>query len=204
MKYHVVVADPPWSYEDKLRMGGTKGVRRSSDAHYRTLLIDDIVALPVKQLAADDSLLFLWVPNSLVNYGMRTLEAWGFEQKQVYTWVKTASGGSGLAFGMGRRFRNCTEMALVGTRGRPRPADLAQRNCCLAPNLRHSQKPEAPQDSLERMYPGGPWLELFARRERSGWTCVGDECPGTLGIDIREWFALQCAQTPMPRSANDG
>lgn len=185
-KFRVIVADPPWSYEDKLRMGGRVGTKRSSDAHYRTLLIDDIVALPVGELAADDSLLFLWVPNSLVGYGMRTMEAWGFEQKQVYTWVKTASGPSGLAFGMGRRFRNCTEMALVGTRGRPTPAVRTERNLCRAPNLCHSQKPEQPQDSLERMYPGGPWLELFARRERPGWCCLGNECPTTPGEDIRD------------------
>lgn len=187
-RFPVIVADPPWSYEDKLRMGGTVGIRRSADSHYRVLQIDDIVALPVGRLAADDALLFLWVPNSLLDYGMRTLAAWGFDQKQVYTWVKTTSSGR-LAFGMGRRFRNCTEQALVGARGSPRPANLSQRNCCLALNSDHSVKPEAPQDSLELMYPRGPWLELFARRSRPGWTCVGNECPDTMGVDIRDWLA---------------
>jgi N6-adenosine-specific RNA methylase IME4 len=191
VKFPVIVADPPWSYEDKLRMGGTVGIKRSADSHYSVMHIDAIKALQVP--SADEAFLALWCPNTLIeSHGLPTMKAWGmkawgFVYKGVYTWVKTAGGESGLAFGMGRYFRGCSELALFGVRGRndcgPVVLDKAQRNVCLHPALPHSQKPELPQDSLEKMY-AGPYLEMFARRDREGWYCIGNEAPDTMGEDI--------------------
>ena len=191
-KYRVICADPPWSFEDKLRMRGTVGVRRSAEAHYATMDLADIIALPVGEIAADDAVLALWVPNSLLQAGLDTMKAWGFNQKQLFTWVKTTKNGK-LAFNMGRNFRNCSESALIGTRGRPKTKVHDERNVSLDLQLRHSAKPDTLQSKLERMF-DGPRLELFARRAIGGWTCVGDECPGTIGVDIREWFAARVGQ----------
>lgn len=92
-----------------------------------------------------------------------------------------------LAFGMGRLFRQTHEVALVGVRGKiyDKLKDKSQRSVHFHPSTKHSTKPEALQDMLEKMFPKAKRLELFARRDRPGWTCVGLECPSTLGEDIR-------------------
>ena len=186
MKFSVITADPPWSFNDKLTMSSTK---RGAAANYSLLSLADIVALPVSRVVKDDSVLALWVPSSMLSDGLSVMEAWGFKQKTIWTWVKTSKSG-GLAFGMGRTFRACSEHALIGTRGKPKCLNRSQRNVSLDPATRHSEKPETIQDRLELMF-NGPYLELFARRERPRWTCVGDECPGTVGVDIRDWFSSQ-------------
>jgi N6-adenosine-specific RNA methylase IME4 len=181
--FRVIIADPPWAFSDKLKM---EKVKRGAEANYATLGIKDILALPVAEWAMKDALLALWVPSSLLQDGMDVLKAWGFEQKQIYTWVKMTRTNK-VAFGMGRQFRGATEHALIGTRGKPKPESKSQRNVDLSPALAHSAKPGRLHDRLELMYPEGPFLELFARRGRPGWTCVGNQSPDYAGVDIRAW-----------------
>ena len=196
LKFRVVVADPPWAFSDKLRMSD---VKRGAAANYRTLTVDDVAALPVADWCYKDALLALWVPSSLLSDGMRVMESWGFVQKQIYTWVKQTKSG-GVAFGMGRQFRGATEHALVGTRGSPKPQSRSERNVDHWVGLPHSRKPEQLQNRLEKMYPDGPYLELFARRAREGWTCVGNQAPGYEGLDIRDWHP---AWTPAASARSD-
>jgi N6-adenosine-specific RNA methylase IME4 len=182
-RFGVVVADPPWRFADGLRMSA---VRRGAAAQYDTMSLNQIARLPVAELVAEHAVLALWTPVALFDHGFATLDAWGFRFKTIVVWTKSKKDGSGLAFGMGRLFRGCAEVALVGTWGSPKPASRSERNVFVSPALRHSAKPEALQDSLERMFPDVRKLELFARRERPGWTCIGNECPATPGEDIRE------------------
>jgi N6-adenosine-specific RNA methylase IME4 len=195
VRFPVIVADPPWSYEDKLRMGGTTGVKRSADSHYSVMHIDAIKSLVVP--SADDAFLALWCPNTLLeSHGLPTMKAWGFTYKGMYHWVKTAGDKSGLAFGMGRYFRACSETALFGIKGKPKLLDMSQRNVEMAKALPHSAKPEGLQNSLEKMY-AGPYLEMFARRDRAGWYCVGNEAPDTMGEDIaRSLMRLDGTRAP--------
>lgn len=181
-KFNVIVADCPWSFSDKLTMNS---VRRGAEANYNTMSLEELKALPVSEWSSENAILALWVPSSLIQDGLDVMKAWGFIQKQIYTWVKTSKNGN-LGFGMGRHFRGCTEHALIGTRGKINPKSKSERNCDLSLSLPHSQKPELLQDRLEKMY-DGPFLELFARRSRNGWTCVGNECPDTPSQDIRTW-----------------
>jgi N6-adenosine-specific RNA methylase IME4 len=181
--FKVVVADPPWAFNDRLRMSA---VKRGAEAHYGTMSVAEIAALPVADWCLADAVLALWVPASLLADGLTVLAGWGFAQKQIYTWVKQTKTG-GIAFGMGRQFRGATEHALIGTRGRPKPVSRSQRNVDLFPALPHSRKPSRLQERLEEMYPEGPFLELFARRGRPGWTCVGNESPDSPGADVRQW-----------------
>jgi N6-adenosine-specific RNA methylase IME4 len=178
-RFSVIVADCPWSFSDQLTMSK---VKRGAGSNYKLLGIDDIIALPVKELASDDAILALWVPSALLAEGLRTMAAWGFVQKTVFTWVKTAKGGSGLAIKMGHTFRGATEHALIGKRGRPKRLNGSQRNVALDLATKHSVKPETLQDRLDLMY-AGEKLELFARRERPGWRCLGNEIDGK---DIRD------------------
>ncbi len=199
-QFGLIVSDPPWRFQDQLSMSA---VRRGSSAQYGTMSLASIVDLDVQALAAPDCVLALWVPSSLLADGLQVMKEWGFAQKQIYTWVKTAQhtvrkdgkkgvitehDGNGLAFGMGHYFRGCTEHALIGTRGKPQVLNKSQRNAELALAMKHSAKPEGLQDRLSLLFPDVLKLEMFARREREGWICTGRECPSTLGQDIQTWI----------------
>jgi len=204
-RFQIVVADPPWKFGDGLKMADAK--TRGADSHYQTMTLNDICALPIESIVADSALLALWCPSAMIldGTGARVLDAWGFEGKQIWTWIKTTRNGR-LSFGMGRLGRNCTEHALLATRGKPsdlyaRMESRSERTAFLHPTTPHSVKPETLQDQIDRMLPPPPGLardrlELFARRRRRGWITAGNECPGTEGKDIREWFAEQIRRSP--------
>jgi len=221
--YKVIVADPPWPFKDTLKMSD---VARGAAANYDLMSMKDIKELPMKQFAdSDGCVLALWVPSSLLQDGLDTMKAWGFDHKQTYIWVKTRKQESlkkiffktaleiiqdmnakvpkkkilnnfsmnlnaALAFGMGRLFRQTHEIALIGTSNKGIYKSLknkSQRSVSLAPNLKHSSKPDDLQKSLEEMFPSGKKLELFARRRLDGWTCLGNEICN--GEDIRDSLA---------------
>jgi N6-adenosine-specific RNA methylase IME4 len=196
-RFGVVVADPPWAFLDRLSMmrrnpDGTvrPDIRRSAESHYSTMKASEILALApgIQRICADNCLLALWTPSSLVDVGLAVMTAWGFRQKQIYTWIKTRADGSGLSFGLGHYFRNTSEHALIGVRGKCVPAWKKERNVELNPALPHSQKPPGLQMALERMYENARRLELFARRDLPGWTCTGLECPSTKNQRIETWL----------------
>lgn len=215
--FDVVVADPPWSFSDKLTMSD---VKRGASSNYSTMTINDIKALKVNQLANPDGcVLALWCPSSLLMDGLEVMKGWGFNHKQSYIWVKTkkdlASEVFGdmkdlpifkdkniskqsikntiadikkqckvqlndfLQFGLGRLFRQTHELALIGINNSgiyKKLENRSQRSVCFAPNLKHSAKPEDLQNALEVMFPKpAKYLELFARRQRFEWTCLGNE-----------------------------
>ena len=186
-EFVTVLADPPWSYGDKLRMDPL--INRSSEDHYDVMSLDEICDLRHEECiagfdVADTAFLWLWVTNSFLldGSGARVARAWGFEPKQLVTWVKTKKDvedpkdGSDLACGMGRITRGATEHMIVATRGKYSHLVKAKnlRNVIFAPRTRHSEKPEESFQLIEAVTPG-PYLELFARRRRNGWVCWGKE-----------------------------
>lgn len=182
MRFGCVVADPPWSFSDKLQMGTTA---RSADDNYSTLTLGDIMALPVADVADHDGcILVLWTPSCMLVDGLTVMQRWGFDFKGTYVWTKMRRDMKQPAIGMGHLFRQSHELAIVGVIGKPLRTiqNRGQRSACLAINEGHSIKPEALQDSLDLMWPSAAKLELFARRQRPGWTCLGDELDG---LDIR-------------------
>jgi len=183
MRFRVIVADPPWSFSDKLQMSSTP---RSADDNYRTLSLDDICALPVRDVAdAESCMLVMWVPSTMLEDGLRVMRCWGFDFKGTYVWVKMRKDMQRPAIGMGHTFRQSHEIAITGVIGKVSSAvmDHGQRSVCLAVNEGHSRKPEGLQDSLDLMFPGSPKLEMFARRDRPDWVCTGDELDA---CDIRD------------------
>lgn len=178
--FGVVVADPPWQFSDRL---GSRG----ADKQYQVLGLDDIWDLQVANLAAEDAVCALWCPKSMFEDGLVTLQAWGFRYVTFYTWTKRTKAGD-PAFGMGRLFRATGEAALVGVRGNVygELQSRSERDYCESRTMEHSEKPEALQDSLDAMFPHWRKLEIFARRVRDGWVCVGNECPSTKGEDVRQ------------------
>lgn len=162
--YDVVVADPPWTPD----FGKTSS--RSVTRHYETMTTDDIAAFEVP--TAPDSLLFLWATAPMLLHALRAMKAWGFEYRTNLVWDKGKAG-------TGKWVRGRHEHILLGRRGKfpaPPPGTLPV-SVIQAPRRAHSQKPEELQDMIERVYPGLRYLELFARRRRSGWTCQGWEVP---------------------------
>lgn len=193
MVYQVIVADPPWHFNDGLKKMGD-GVRRSAQSQYKTLSFDEIEALDVKSLADPTGcLLALWVPSSMLDRGLQVMNTWGFKLKQTYVWVKLKKDfaleedwNNGTRFGMGRLFRQAHEIALIGTSGKsvyPRLKNNSQRSVSFDLNKGHSIKPDTLQDRLDKMFPVADKLEIFARRNKQGWTCIGD---GVTGRDVRD------------------
>ena len=162
--FRVIVADPPWQLSNK-------GTRASAEDHYPTMSLEEIIALgpEVQSLALPDSILFLWVVGSMLEEALLVMRSWGFVPKQTFAWIKTE-------IGMGNYFRQCHELAIVGTRGKPAALvrNRSLRSFIIHPRGEHSQKPELAQDAIEKLIEG-PYLELFARRKREGWTVMGNE-----------------------------
>ncbi len=129
---------------------------------------DEIGALPIKDLAAPDSHLYLWTPVAKVRHAIDVCELWGFRYVSLLTWVKPG-------LGLGTWWRISTEYIVFGVRGKL-PTSPNLRNWFEAPRRRRSAKPEQFFEIAERASPE-PYLELFARADRPGWTTWGNEAP---------------------------
>jgi N6-adenosine-specific RNA methylase IME4 len=191
-KYLVILADPPWPYATY----SAKGKGRSAEAHYSTMSIEDIAALPVGNWAADDSALLLWVTKPIAPRGYEVIKAWGFEYKTVaFTWVKTLAAKDDVTlfgppplrfhFGMGHWTRSNPEQCLLATRGKPHRLNANVEELILAPRRGHSVKPDETYARIERLL-AGPYLELFARQRRPGWD-VAFSPEADSGPGARRW-----------------
>lgn len=168
-KFGVIYADPEWRFEVYSR---ETGMDRAADNHYPTSATDEICARPVPEIAYDECVLFLWATAPMLPDALRVMEAWGFTYKTHAIWSKDKAG-------TGYWFRNQHELLLVGTKGNvPAPAMGTQLvsvfNC---PTGRHSEKPLAAYEMIERYFPSVPKVELNARRARPGWKSWGNEAP---------------------------
>lgn len=186
--YAALLIDPPWHFRARTALQMSNWVsRRDAEKHYRVMGIDDIAALPVKQLAAKDAHLFLWVTGPILPKAFGIIDAWGFRYSAVaFTWVKlkrrhdpsqlrflpTADGD--LHVGLGLTTRKNTEFCLLGRRGNAHRNARDVREVILSPVRQHSRKPDETRARIER-YCDGPYVELFARDSRPGWDCWGDE-----------------------------
>jgi len=168
-----VLADPPWRFEN--RTGKVAPEHRRLD-RYSTLTLDDVCELPVSNVTASNAHLYLWVPNALMPDGLRVMEAWGFRYVSNIIWAKRRKDGGPDGRGVGFYFRNVTEMILFGVRGSMRTLPPARRqvNMIETRKREHSRKPDEQYDLIESCSPG-PYLELFARYPRDGWSVWGDE-----------------------------
>ena len=193
----VVVADPPWSFNDKL-----PGASRGAEKNYKVLDLEGIKNFKLP-LIDDDAALFMWRVSSQVEEAYEVVRAWGFVPKTEIVWCKlTRKGGDApsakfalqaantagvqpqdtkLHFGMGRYVRASHESCIVAVRGRmvDKVLDRAVRSVFYAPTGEHSEKPAVFFQLVERLFEG-PYVEMFSRHHRTGWTCYGNEV-GKLG-----------------------
>lgn len=156
------MADPPWRYASP---GTTKADARK---HFGTMSLEEICALPVADLAEPNAHLWLWGTNALMEEAHQVVRAWGFSPLTIVTWCKPQPG-------VGHYLRNNTEHCILASRGQPQtPEKKPLSTWYVWPRAAHSQKPEAFLDLVEQVSPG-PYLELFARRNRFGWDTWGNE-----------------------------
>jgi N6-adenosine-specific RNA methylase IME4 len=172
-RFGTVLADPPWRFSNRT---GKMAPEHRRLSRYRTMTLKEIAALPVARLVAEQSHLYLWVPNALLAQGLEVLESWGFTYKTNIVWFKVRKDGGPDGRGVGFYFRNVTELVLFGVRGdlRTRPAGRRQTNIVVSRKREHSRKPDELYEIIEQCSPG-PYLELFARHRRRGWAQRGDE-----------------------------
>lgn len=173
-KFPVIYCDCPWSFVTF--SNNNKGMLKSPDRHYKTMGLEDIKALPVSEVLADNAICFFWVYNPMLPHAFEVLKAWGLEFKTVgFVWRKTTKHGKD-AFGLGYYTRQSVEMCFIATKGKiSRPKDRGVRQILHSQLREHSRKPDEMYDLIERLY-DGPYLELFARSGyRKDWTKVGDE-----------------------------
>ncbi len=176
--FGTVVADPPWRFANRTGKVAPEHRRLS---RYETLPAKQVAVLPVADLMAARSHCYLWVPNALVAEGLMVMENWGFTYKANLVWHKVRKDGGSDGRGVGFYFRNVTELVLFGVRGKLRTLAPGRRqvNLLATRKREHSRKPDELYDIVEACSPG-PYLELFARYPRHGWSAWGDEaCSGT-------------------------
>jgi N6-adenosine-specific RNA methylase IME4 len=171
--YTTILADPPWQFQNRT---GKMAPEHKRLLRYPTMDLKEIVELPVPKLAAASSHLYLWVPNALLQEGLRVMDAWGFTYKSNLVWYKIRKDGGPDGRGVGFYFRNVTELVLFGIRGRMRtlPPGRRQVNLLCSRKREHSRKPDEIYELIESCSPG-PYLELFARFCRDGWDQWGNE-----------------------------
>ena len=173
-KFHTVLADPPWRFINRT---GKVAPEHRRLARYGTMKTDEICALPVGDMVKDPAHLYLWVPNALLPEGLAVMKAWGFDYKSNIVWHKIRKDGGSDGRGVGFYFRNVTEVLLFGVRGknaRTLAPGRSQVNMMQTRKREHSRKPDEQYQLIESCSKG-PYLELFARGTRPGWTYWGNQ-----------------------------
>jgi len=175
-KYQIIYADPPWEYQNK-RTGGS--MRSGARDKYPTMKLEDILALPVGDIASEDSVLFLWATVPLLPEALSIVKGWGFGYKTLVVWRKI------MSLGMGFWLRGQCELCLVGVRGTVKPFRLQRANFIQAKALNHSEKPKEMRQLIEETGLS-PRIELFARQKVEGWDCWGNEVESDIDLALSE------------------
>jgi len=184
--YSIIYADPPWRFSNK----NTGGSMVSGAAyHYSTLTVEELCALPIRELANDDCVLLMWWVASQPLEALRVMESWGFTLKTMtgFTWVKLTKNEK-PHFGMGFYTRAGSENCLIAVKGKPKRVNASVRSVEIAKVGSHSEKPPVIRDRIVTLLGDLPRVELFAREHPTGWDVFGDEVEG--GIVLPKKIAI--------------
>jgi len=177
-RFGVLYADPPWTFKAR----SEKGEGRSAKRHYKTMKLKDICNIHASSVAKKDCVLLIWATMPNLLDALKVIEAWGFTYKTVaFVWMKQNKNTPQLFYdandifsGMGYWTRSNCELCLLATRGNPKRKDRDVAQAIFSPVREHSRKPADVYGRIERLV-DGPYLELFARTTRNGWTAWGRE-----------------------------
>lgn len=172
-KFIAILADPPWSYDREVGQGVAAD-------QYPTLSLEEIKSMPVKDIAANNSFLFIWVTFPQLKNVFEVIDAWGFEYKTVaFTWVKTNKNNEKPLFGIGSYFKSNAEICLLAIKGEPHKfvKDYSLSSVIISPSEGHSRKPQEVRLRIEELLGDVPRIELFAREDKQveGWTLWGNQ-----------------------------
>ena len=175
-KYGIIYADPPWKYAQK-RLSG------AAEHHYPTMSIEELCALPVADLAAEDSALFLWATFPQLHEALRLIKAWGFTYKTAaFVWLKLNKKSYTWFYGLGFWTRGNAEICLLATRGHPKRKSAGIHQFIISPIEQHSKKPDITRDKIVALMGDIPRIELFARQETAGWDTWGNETKNSIEL----------------------
>ena len=168
-RYNIIYADPAWSYQGKM-------MNSSVTDHYNVMSIDDICNLPVNDIAAENSILFMWVTLPKLNEFMKVVSAWGFEYKPTaFVWVKKNKKADSFFMGLGRWTRANPEICVLATKGKIERKSKSIRQLQVFPLDKHSKKPDQFRDLIVELCGDLPRIELFARQKTPGGDVWGNE-----------------------------
>ena len=171
-RFSTILADPPWRFSNRT---GKMAPEHKRLVRYPTMSLKEIMELPIPQMTMPKCHLYLWVPNALILEGLEVMRRWGFKYKTNLVWYKIRKDGGPDGRGVGFYFRNVTELVLFGVRGSMRTLapGRTQVNILSTRKREHSRKPDELYDIIERCSLR-PYLELFARYHRIGWSQLGE------------------------------
>lgn len=180
-KYKIIYADPAWSYDDKaLNRGG-------AERHYKTMSEEDIMNLPVNEIADDDCVLFMWATYPKLQEALNVINAWGFKYKtNAFTWVKKNKKADSFFWGMGRWTRSNAEVCLLAVKGKPKRVDMGVHSIIYSPIDAHSKKPSETRDRIVKLMGDLPRVELFSRQKVEGWSSWGNEVENDIELCAKE------------------
>jgi N6-adenosine-specific RNA methylase IME4 len=177
--YAAILADPPWKFE---HWGKDYVCDRDPENYYPLMSDEQLGRLPVNDLATKDCVLFLWITWPKLEHALWLIERWRFEYKTcAFSWTKANVATLNMFddavdadMGLGYWTRANSEVCLLATRGQPKRLNADVRQGIIEPRRQHSRKPSCVHERIERLV-SGPYLELFARATRPGWTSWGNE-----------------------------
>jgi len=174
--YGTIYADPPWSFLTYTHNKDGVVPHRTEDAPYSAMSAEDLMALPVGEIAAKDCLLHMWVISSHFDQALALAARWGFTYKSLgFVWTKTQKGDPETPkMGMGMWLRQDSEVSLVFAKGKPSRVSKGVRQAILEPAREHSRKPDVAYERVEALT-AGPYCELFSRTSRAGWDQMGNQ-----------------------------
>lgn len=168
-KYQIIYADPPWKYSDR----GCQGTMAN---HYQGMELVDIFRLPIKKIADDNCILFLWATYPMLKEALLVIENWGFTYKTIaFQWIKINKKNRMPFYGLGRWTRGNTEPCLLATKGKPKRISPSVFQIIWQPKEKHSEKPQEARNKIIKLVGDLPRIELFARQKTEGWDCWGNE-----------------------------
>ena len=175
-KYNIIYADPPWGYNDKMKMKGKHGMIRGAESFYNTMSLEDIANLPIKNITDENCILFMWITMPFLSNISYIMESWGFKYKTCgYCWIKKTKNNK-IHLGMGHYTRGNAELCLIGIKGKKMKfLTRSQSQIIESPIREHSKKPDEIRNKIIDLCGDLPRIELFARQQVEGWDCWGNE-----------------------------
>ena len=186
-KYNIIYADPAWSYPES----GSKA--KVHDRHYKCMSLEDICNLPIKEIADNDALLFLWVTMPRLFDAQKVIEAWGFKYKTVaFNWIKENKRAINKSLfdetplddflGLGSWTRSNSEICLLAIKGKPKKQSSSVRQLVVTPIEAHSKKPECVRNMIVELCGDLPRIELFPSHDIEGWDIWGNEVESSVAL----------------------